>query len=108
LSHEKGPAHGKNQEQRHSSPRFPAQRSRRSGGARRSAQCSCKTAGGETGLGPPQIPLSAFVSYLREPSGQMPPSTAKAVSNEDLAEIYNFLKSVPPPPPLKTIPILNQ
>ena len=66
------------------------------------------TSTGGTRLGPPQIPLSAFVSYVREPTGQMPPYTAKVVSNEDLAEIYNFLKSVPPPPPLKSISILNQ
>lgn len=66
------------------------------------------TSTGGTRLGPPQIPLSAFVSYIREPTGQMPPYTVKAVSNEDLSEIYNFLKSVPPPPPLKSIPILNQ
>ena len=66
------------------------------------------TSTGGTRLGPPQIPLSAFVSYVREPTGQMPPYTAKVVSNEDLAEIYNFLKSVPPPPPLKSIATLNQ
>jgi len=66
------------------------------------------TSTGGTRLGPPQIPLSAFVSYVREPTGQMPPYTAKVISNEDLGEIYNFLKSVPPPPPLKSIPILNQ
>jgi mono/diheme cytochrome c family protein len=66
------------------------------------------TSTGGTRLGPPQIPLSAFVSYVREPTGQMPPYTAKAISNENLTEIYNFLKSVPPPPPLKSIPLLNQ
>ncbi|HEV2103480.1 MAG TPA: c-type cytochrome [Candidatus Acidoferrum sp.] len=66
------------------------------------------TSTGGTRLGPPKIPLSAFVSYVREPGGQMPPYTAKVISNEDLAEIYNFLKSVPPPPPLKSIAILNQ
>ena len=66
------------------------------------------TSTGGTRLGPPQIPLSAFVSYVREPTGQMPPYTAKVISNEDLAEIYNFLKSVPPPPTLKSISILNQ
>jgi mono/diheme cytochrome c family protein len=66
------------------------------------------TSTGGTRLGPPQIPLSAFISYVREPTGQMPPYTAKAISNEDLAEIYNFLKSIPPPPPLKSIPLLNQ
>jgi mono/diheme cytochrome c family protein len=66
------------------------------------------TSTGGTRLGPPQIPLSAFVNYVREPTGQMPPYTAKVISSEDLTEIYNFLKAVPPPPPLKSIPILNQ
>lgn len=66
------------------------------------------TSTGGTRLGPPRIPLSGFVSYVREPTGQMPPYTAKVISNEDLAEIYNFLKTVPPPPPLKSIAILNQ
>jgi mono/diheme cytochrome c family protein len=66
------------------------------------------TSTGGTRLGPPQIPVSAFVSYVREPTGQMPPYTAKVISNEDLAEIYNFLKTVPSPPPLKSIAILNQ
>ncbi len=66
------------------------------------------TSTGGTRLGPPQIPLSAFTSYVREPTSQMPPYTAKVISNEDLAEIYIFLKSVPPPPPLKSIAILNQ
>jgi mono/diheme cytochrome c family protein len=66
------------------------------------------TSTGGTRIGPPQIPLSSFTSYVREPTGQMPPYTTKVISNEDLAEIYNFLKSVPPPPPLKSITILNQ
>jgi len=66
------------------------------------------TSTGGARLGPPQTPLSAFVSCVREPTGAMAPYIAKVVSNEDLAEIYNFLKSVPPPPPLKTIPFLNQ
>jgi mono/diheme cytochrome c family protein len=70
------------------------------------AQGSTSTGG--TRLGPPQIPLSAFISYVREPTGQMPPYAAKVVSNEDLTEIYNFLKSVPPPPLVKSIPLLNQ
>lgn len=66
------------------------------------------TATGGARLGPPRIPLSAFVSYIRQPTGEMPPYTAKVVSVEDAAEIYNFLKSIPPPPPLKSIPLLNQ
>jgi len=63
---------------------------------------------GASRLGPPEIPFSAFLSYVRAPAGDMPPYTAKAVSDKDLADIYDFLKSVPHPPPAKSIPLLNQ
>jgi mono/diheme cytochrome c family protein len=69
-------------------------------------QGSTQTGGSR--LGPPRIPLSAFVSYVRAPSGQMPPYTAKAVSSEDLAEMYAFLQSIPQPAPARSIPLLNQ
>jgi mono/diheme cytochrome c family protein len=62
---------------------------------------------GGTRLGPPQIPLSAFISYVRQPSSQMPPYTSKVISDQDLALIYSFLQSVPKPPPSKSIPLLN-
>lgn len=58
-------------------------------------------------LGPDPIPLSAIIAYVRAPTGQMPPYTAKVISDRELADIYAFLKSLPQPPPLKTIPILN-
>jgi mono/diheme cytochrome c family protein len=66
------------------------------------------TSTGGTRLGPPQIPLSAFISYVRQPSGQMPPYTLKVVSNQDLAQIYSFLQSVPKPSSSKAFPLLNQ
>jgi mono/diheme cytochrome c family protein len=59
-------------------------------------------------LGPPQIPFSGFVAYVREPSGQMPPYAAKAVTDAQLADIYSFLQSRLQPPPSKSIPLLNQ
>jgi mono/diheme cytochrome c family protein len=68
-------------------------------------QGSTQTGGSR--LGPPQIPLSAFISYVRQPSGQMPPYTSKVISDQDLAHIYSFLQSVPKPPPSKSIPLLN-
>jgi mono/diheme cytochrome c family protein len=66
---------------------------------------------GQTGgarIGPPQTPYSGFVAYVRQPSGQMPPYTAKAASDAQLADIYAFLQSRALPPPSKTIPLLNQ
>jgi mono/diheme cytochrome c family protein len=67
-------------------------------------------AGAGTGprIGPPAITLAAVLRYVRAPTGQMPPYTAKVVSDQDLADIYAFLKSFPAPPPAKDIPLLNQ
>jgi mono/diheme cytochrome c family protein len=63
---------------------------------------------GASRLGPPQIPLSAFIDYVREPTGEMPPYTQKTVSNEELADMYAFMQSVRQPPSWKTIPLLDK
>ena len=57
-------------------------------------------------LGPNPIPLPRFVAYVRNPTGDMPPFTAKVISDQDLASIYAFLQSRPTPPPVKDIPLL--
>jgi mono/diheme cytochrome c family protein len=59
-------------------------------------------------LGPPQIPFSGFVAYVREPTSQMPPYSSKAVSEAQLADIYVFLQSRSKATPSKNIPLLNQ
>lgn len=59
-------------------------------------------------LGPHPIPYANFSRYVRQPTGQMPPYTAKVVKEADLADIYAFLQSLPDPPPAKDIPLLNQ
>ena len=58
-------------------------------------------------LGPKPIAFAAVQKYVRAPTGQMPPYTAKVVSDKDLADIYAFLQSVAVPPPVKDIPLLN-
>jgi mono/diheme cytochrome c family protein len=67
-------------------------------------------AGASTGprIGPPAITLAAVLRYVRAPTGQMPPYTAKVVSDQDLTDIYTYLKSFPPPSPAANIPLLNQ
>ena len=57
-------------------------------------------------LGPNPIPLPRFVASVRNPAGDMPPFTAKVISDDDLAKIYAFLQSRPTPPPVKDIPLL--
>jgi ubiquinol-cytochrome c reductase cytochrome c subunit len=66
--------------------------------------------GGSAGarLAPRPIPFSVLVMYVRHPAGQMPPYTSKVVTDAELADIYAFLKSIRPPPPAKSIPLLNQ
>lgn len=58
-------------------------------------------------IGPPPIPLSSFLRYVRAPSGNMPPYTAKIIADQDLADIYAYLKSLPPAPEASQIPLLN-
>ena len=58
-------------------------------------------------VGPNPIPFSAFVRYLRQPTGQMPPYTTKVISDAELANIYAFLKSLPRPASSQSIRLLN-
>lgn len=59
-------------------------------------------------LAPKPLALAALIAYVRQPKGQMPPYTAKVVSDADLADIRAYLASIPEPPPAKNIPLLNQ
>ena len=75
-------------------------------------QCHGREAQGGLGtgprLGPKPIAFTAVQRYIRKPTGQMPPYTAKVVSDQDLADIYAFLQSVKQPPAVKEIPLLHQ
>lgn len=59
-------------------------------------------------IGPPALSIDAFARYIQRPTGNMPPYTSKVVPDQAVADIYAYLKSVPPPPPAKSIPLLNQ
>lgn len=59
-------------------------------------------------IGPPRISFSALLRYVRQPTGQMPPYTAKVVTDQELADIYSYLNLIPPPPPAANFPLLNQ
>jgi len=72
----------------------------------------CHGYAGQGGAGARLAPkvLSAvnLIKYVRHPAGSMPPYTNKVVSDAELTDIRAFLASLPEPPPLKSIPILNQ
>lgn len=48
-------------------------------------------------LGPDPMPFTEFVKSIRQPRGDMPIYTSKVMSDADLADVYAFLKALPPP-----------
>ena len=66
--------------------------------------------GGAAGarIAPRPIAFAAFQKYLRQPTGQMPPYGRAVVSDQDLADLYAFLRSIPASQSSKSIPLLNQ
>ena len=57
-------------------------------------------------IAPNPIRWGRFVWYIRYPSGQMPPYSADVLSDQQVADIYAFLRRRPPPPPVESIPLL--
>ena len=58
-------------------------------------------------LGPNPLAYARFLSYVRKPTGDMPPYTAKSVSDQEMADIYAFVQAQPRPPSPGTIPLLQ-
>jgi ubiquinol-cytochrome c reductase cytochrome c subunit len=64
--------------------------------------------GGAAGarLAPNPLPFRTFVTYVRSPRGDMPPYTAKVMSEQDLADVHAYLRSRPRPAAVANIPLL--
>jgi len=58
-------------------------------------------------IAPSRGSFSGFLTYIRRPTGQMPPYTRKITSDAELADMYSFVQSVPPPPDVEKIPLLK-
>ena len=73
-------------------------------------QCHGYAAQGGVGprLAPRPATFAAFSKYVRQPSGEMPPYTTKVLSDAQLTDVYSFLRSVPQPPAVDTIPLLKE
>src|SRR6188474_93214 len=55
-----------------------------------------------------KMTLTAFTAFVRNPPpGSMPPYRAKVMSDQELADVFAYVQSVPPPVPLANIPILT-
>jgi ubiquinol-cytochrome c reductase cytochrome c subunit len=59
-------------------------------------------------LAPGPMPYEALANFVRATNRQMPPYSEKILSNDDLADIYAYLESIPAGPDPKSIPLLNQ
>jgi ubiquinol-cytochrome c reductase cytochrome c subunit len=74
-------------------------------------QCHGYEAQGSSATGPRLAPrpiaYAAFLKYVRHPTNQMPPFTAKVVTDAELTDVYAFLRSQPQPPDAATIPLLK-
>jgi len=73
----------------------------------------CHGTVGQGGLAGPRLAQTrlaqaGFVSYVRNPRpGNMPPYRSKVMTDQELADVFAYLASLPPPVPLANIPILN-
>jgi len=72
-------------------------------------QCHGYAAQGGAGarLAPKPIAFAAFTKYVRKPTQQMPPYTAKVVTDQELADIYSFLVTIPAPPDPNSILLMK-
>ena len=53
------------------------------------------------------LPLNFLISYVRNPAGTMPAYVRKVMSDAELNDVRAYLASIPDPPPLKSIALLN-
>jgi mono/diheme cytochrome c family protein len=59
-------------------------------------------------IGPPVLNAQGMIRYIRRPAGAMPAFTDKVLSDQEVNDIYAYLKTMPAPKPVKDIPLLNQ
>ncbi len=66
--------------------------------------------GGRDGARIAQTALNAqaLIRYVRKPTGGMPAFTEKILSDQELTDIYAYLKSLPAAKAPKDIPLLEQ
>ena len=53
-------------------------------------------------------PWPAFSRYVRRPTEEMIPYSTKTLSDAELADIYAWLRAIPAPPAVNSIPQLNR
>ena len=74
---------------------------------------ACHGFSGQNGPGKRLVPMKmatvVFTAYVRAPgSNQMPSYSAKVLSDQQLADIWAYVKSLPDSPEAKDIPLVQQ
>ena len=66
--------------------------------------------GGRAGarIVPTALKAEDVIRYVRRPAGEMPAYTEKVVSDQNLRDIYAYMKSFPAAKTVKDIPLLNK
>jgi len=66
--------------------------------------------GGRDGarIGATSLTLQGVIRYVRKPTGSMPAFTDKLITDQEMTDIYAYLKSLPPVKAAKDVPLLNQ
>jgi mono/diheme cytochrome c family protein len=66
--------------------------------------------GGRDGarIGATSLTLQGVIRYVRKPTGAMPAFSEKILPDQELTDIYAYLKSLPPVKGAKDVPLLNQ
>lgn len=79
-------------------------------------QVGCYECHGLAGQGAPmtgprvlrtEFPFESFLYQLRHPSNQMPPYEAAALSDQDAADLFAYLRQMPAPRDPNSIPLLK-
>jgi mono/diheme cytochrome c family protein len=53
------------------------------------------------------LTFAGFSRYVRQPGGVMPPYTSQVLSNQQMEDIFAFVMSIPEPPSVSSIPLLQ-
>jgi mono/diheme cytochrome c family protein len=66
--------------------------------------------GGRAGarIVPTELKVQDLIRYVRRPPGEMPAYTEKVASDQELTDIYAYIKSFPSPKAVKDIPLLSE
>jgi mono/diheme cytochrome c family protein len=74
-------------------------------------QCHGRAGQGARMTGPrvsgTEFPFESFLYQLRHPTNQMPPYEAAVLSDQDVADLYAFVRQMPAPRDPNSIPLLR-